>query len=149
VTETSSASQLEALQSALAAELAAIFGYGVVGGRLGGSGLALAQAGYDAHRRRRTTLEALIAGTGATPTPPAPAYQVPAHLDSDRQIERFAATLEHRCAEVYAVVVSAADLPALRKEAAGWLRDAAVRAVVWGGRPEAWPGLATADVSSA
>lgn len=148
MTETSSASQLQALQSALAAEQAAIFGYGVVGGRLGGSGLAFARAGYNAHRQRRTTLEALIAGAGATPTPAAAAYQVPAHLDTDHQIERFAATLEHRCADVYAVIVSAADLPSLRTSAAGWLRDAAVRAVVWGGRPEAWPGLASSVVNS-
>ncbi|MGC3005519.1 DUF4439 domain-containing protein, partial [Streptomyces sp. G35A] len=47
---------LRALQAALAAEHAAVYGYGVVGGRIGKDRRAEARAAYDAHRARRDAL---------------------------------------------------------------------------------------------
>ncbi|MGV9237981.1 DUF4439 domain-containing protein, partial [Streptomyces nigra] len=41
-----------ALQAALAAEHAAVYGYGVVGGRIGEDRRSDARAAYDAHRAR-------------------------------------------------------------------------------------------------
>ncbi|MGV9632289.1 DUF4439 domain-containing protein, partial [Streptomyces sp. NPDC003487] len=47
---------IEALQAALAAEHAAVYGYGVVGGRIGETRRAEARAAYAAHRARRDAL---------------------------------------------------------------------------------------------
>ncbi|NED21451.1 DUF4439 domain-containing protein, partial [Streptomyces sp. SID9913] len=48
--------ELRALQAALAAEHAAVYGYGVVGGRIGKERAPQARSAYDAHRARRDTL---------------------------------------------------------------------------------------------
>ena len=58
--------ELRALQAALAAEHAAVYGYGVVGGRIGERRRTEARTAYDAHRvrssggeRRRSAAEAM------------------------------------------------------------------------------------------
>ncbi|WP_037661545.1 DUF4439 domain-containing protein, partial [Streptomyces aurantiacus] len=48
-----SKNELNALQAALRAEHAAVYGYGVVGGRVGDGRRAEARTAYDAHRARR------------------------------------------------------------------------------------------------
>ncbi len=48
--------ELRALQAALAAEHAAVYGYGVVGGRIGEQRRTEARTAYDAHRARRDAL---------------------------------------------------------------------------------------------
>ncbi|MYS45182.1 DUF4439 domain-containing protein, partial [Streptomyces sp. SID5998] len=50
------AGELTAAQAALAAEHAAVYGYGVVGGRIGRERRAEARTAYDAHRARRDAL---------------------------------------------------------------------------------------------
>ena len=49
--------ELKALQAALRAEHAAVYGYGVVGGRIGDERRADARTAYDAHRARRDGFE--------------------------------------------------------------------------------------------
>ncbi|HET6359230.1 DUF4439 domain-containing protein, partial [Streptomyces sp.] len=49
-------STLDAIQAALAAEHAAVYGYGVVGGRIGEAREAEVRAAYAAHRARRDAL---------------------------------------------------------------------------------------------
>ena len=56
-----------ALQAALAAENAAIFGYGVAGAHLTGSSLAAAEQDWTRHNEARDTLAAMIRQLGATP----------------------------------------------------------------------------------
>ncbi|MGW7362968.1 DUF4439 domain-containing protein, partial [Streptomyces sp. NPDC054841] len=53
-------STLHAAQAALAAEHAALYGYGVVGGRAGESRRAEAMAAHAAHRARRDALERTV-----------------------------------------------------------------------------------------
>jgi hypothetical protein len=133
--------QLKALQAALAAEHAAVYGYGVVGGRIREGRRTEARAAYDAHRARRDALTREIRDLGAAPVAAAPAYALPfAVSDSDAAV-RLAAVLEDRVAGVYSDLVRATG-GEQRRSAAEALREAAVRAVRWNGESVAFPGLA-------
>ncbi|KAF4409794.1 ferritin-like domain-containing protein, partial [Streptomyces lycii] len=134
------AEALDAVQAALAAEHAAVYGYGVVGGRIGDDRRKEAREGYDAHRARRDGLHRTVRDLGGTPEPAAAAYRLPFPVPDAAAAERLAAELEDRLGGVYADLVRASD-GALRREAAGALREAAVRAVRWRGRSVAFPGL--------
>ncbi|MET8248740.1 ferritin-like domain-containing protein [Streptomyces sp. NPDC005202] len=133
--------ELEALQAALAAEHAAVYGYGVVGGRIRESGRADARAAYDAHRARRDSLARRVRDLGGRPVAAAAAYALPFPVPDSAAAVRFAAELEERVAGVYSDLVRATD-GERRREAAGALREAAVRAVRWRGESVAFPGLA-------
>ncbi|MFK4147398.1 ferritin-like domain-containing protein [Streptomyces sp. NPDC004065] len=132
---------LTALQAAIAAEHAAVYGYGVVGGRLGEERRAEARAAYDAHRARRDALTREVRDLGERPAAAAAAYALPFPVTDSATAVRFAAELEERVAGVYSDLVRAAG-GARRREAAGALREAAVRAVRWRGESVAFPGLA-------
>ncbi|WP_225823217.1 ferritin-like domain-containing protein [Streptomyces naphthomycinicus] len=133
--------EVTALQAALAAEHAAVYGYGVVGGRIGERRRAEARAAYDAHRARRDTLVRAVRDLGGTPVAASAAYALPFPVSDGAAAVRLAARLEERVAGVYSDLVRAAA-GARRADAAGALREAAVRAVRWGGESVAFPGLA-------
>ncbi|WP_267244557.1 DUF4439 domain-containing protein [Streptomyces sp. PR69] len=132
---------LQAVQAALGAEHAAVYGYGVVGGRVGEDRAAEARTAYAAHRARRDSLARTARDLGGTPDAAAPAYALPFPVPDAAAAERLAAALEDRVAGVYSDLVRAAEGP-LRTEAARALREAAVRAVRWRGSGVAFPGLA-------
>ncbi|MDT3400875.1 DUF4439 domain-containing protein, partial [Streptomyces sp. B1866] len=123
---------MPAVQAALAAEHAAVYGYGVVGGRVGDDRLADARDAYAAHRARRDVLERTVRDLDGRPASAAPAYALPFPVPDAAAAVRLAAELEDRVAAVYADLVRAAE-GGLRREAAGALREAAVRAVRWRG----------------
>ncbi|GAA0932822.1 ferritin-like domain-containing protein [Streptomyces thermoalcalitolerans] len=133
--------QLEALQAALAAEHAAVYGYGVVGGRLRDSRRKEALEAYVAHRARRDALTRAIRDLGEQPVAAAAAYALPFPVPDSATAVRFAAELEERVAGVYSDLVRAST-GERRREAAVALREAAVRAVRWRGESVAFPGLA-------
>ncbi|GHD96857.1 DUF4439 domain-containing protein [Streptomyces naganishii] len=133
--------RLKALQAALAAEHAAVYGYGVVGGRVGEVRRAEARAAYDAHRARRDALAREVRGLGERPVAAAAAYALPFPVPDSAAAVRFAALLEDRVAGVYSDLVRATG-GGRRTEAAAALREAAVRAVRWSGESVAFPGLA-------
>ncbi|MFI0262718.1 ferritin-like domain-containing protein [Streptomyces sp. NPDC017056] len=135
------AAELRALQSALAAEHAVVYGYGVVGGRIGADRRKEAREAYDAHRARRDELGRGIRDLGGTPRAAAAAYELPFPVPDSAAAVRLAAELEDRVAAVYADLVRAGG-GARRKDAAAALREAAVRAVRWRGSGVAFPGLA-------
>ncbi|MGW6600291.1 ferritin-like domain-containing protein [Streptomyces sp. NPDC055036] len=132
---------LHAAQAALAAEHAAVYGYGVVGGRVGGARRSEATSAHAAHRARRDALARTVRDLGGTPAAAAPAYTLPFPVPDSAAAVRLAAELEDRVAAVYSDLVRASEGP-LRREAAGALREAAVRAVRWRGTGVAFPGLA-------
>ena len=68
--------ELTALQAVLAAEHAAVYGYGVVGGRVGEDRSSEARAAYDAHRARRDALAREVRGLGAEPVAASAGYSV-------------------------------------------------------------------------
>ncbi|MEU5538144.1 ferritin-like domain-containing protein [Streptomyces sp. NPDC020362] len=133
--------ELTALQAALAAEHAAVYGYGVVGGRIDQRRRPEAQAAYDAHRARRDALVHDVRDLGAEPVAASAAYALPFPVPDAASAVRLAAQLEERVAGVYSDLVRAAT-GRRRGAAAGALREAAVRAVRWSGESVAFPGLA-------
>ncbi|GAU70055.1 hypothetical protein SSP35_16_00500 [Streptomyces sp. NBRC 110611] len=132
--------ELTAVQAALAAEHAAVYGYGVVGGRIADDRRAEARTAYDAHRARRDALHRQVRDLGGTPAAAAAAYKLPFPVPDAAAAARLAAELEDRLAAVYADLVRAGGR-ARRAEAAAALREAAVRAVRWRGSGAAFPGL--------
>lgn len=132
--------RLTALQAALAAEHAAVYGYGVVGGRISQERRSEARAAYDAHRARRDALAREVRDLGAEPVAASAAYALPFPVPDSAAAVRLAAELEDRVAGVYSDLVRAAE-GELRGTAAEALREAAVRAVRWRGESVAFPGL--------
>src|SRR4051794_26801926 len=114
------AGELKALQAALAAEHAAVYGYGVVGGRIDEKRRTEARSAYDAHRARRDALTREIRDLGGTPAAAAAAYALPFPVPDPAAAVRLAAELEERVAGVYADLVRAAG-GELRRSAAGAL----------------------------
>ncbi|MFD3578328.1 ferritin-like domain-containing protein [Streptomyces sp. NPDC058644] len=133
--------ELRAVQAALGAEHAAVYGFGVVGARIGEGRRAEARTAYDAHRARRDELQRAVRDLGGEPEPSAPAYALPFPVPDSAAAVRLATELEERVAGVYADLVRAST-GARRGSAAEALREAAVRAARWRGGSVAFPGLA-------
>ena len=134
---------VEVLQTALAAEHAALYVYGFLGARTSESGQPLVFAevsdAYAVHRAWRDLLTRRLLDEGAEPTPAAPTYEVPTTPATVRGVIRAAADLEARCAETYAYVV-ANTTGQDRQWAVGALTRAAIRQVAYGAPPGAFPG---------
>ncbi|MFF7844284.1 ferritin-like domain-containing protein [Streptomyces ossamyceticus] len=136
-----SGAELKAMQAALGAEHAAVYGYGIVGGKIGDARQSEAREAYDAHRARRDLLTRAVRDLDGRPEASAAAYALPfAVTDADSAV-RLAVELEERVAWVYSDLVRAAT-GERRASAAEALREAAVRAVRWRGGSVAFPGLA-------
>jgi hypothetical protein len=130
-----------AAQAALAAEHAAVYGYGVVGGRVALARQSEAQQAYDAHRAARDAMARTVADLGAVPVAADAGYALPFPVKGPADAVRLAAFLEERVAGAYGDLV-AASIGGIRRDAAGALRAAAVRAVRWSGESVAFPGSA-------
>ena len=135
------AAELTAVQAALAAEHAAVYGYGVVGGRIREGRRQEAKTAYDAHRARRDALVREVRDLGGTPVAASAGYALPFPVPDSAAAVQLAAQLEDRVAGVYSDLVRAAT-GGLRGTAAEALREAAVRAVRWRGGSVPFPGLA-------
>ncbi|MGW5866778.1 ferritin-like domain-containing protein [Streptomyces sp. NPDC055239] len=133
--------ELKAVQAALAAEHAAVYGFGVVGGRIGEGRRSEARTAYDTHRARRDELQRAVRDLGGEPEPSAAAYALPFAVPDSAAAVRLATDLEERVAGVYSDLVRAST-GARRGSAAEALRDAAVRAARWRGGSVTFPGLA-------
>lgn len=129
-----------ALQGALAAEHAAVYGYGVVGAMLEGSAQSHARASWTAHRVARDTLVAMLTKLGATPAAASPAYEMPFAVTNANLAKELAATLEDGVTRAYLAVVAVTD-PTLRAFAARAMQTSANRAVSWRGTTVAFPGM--------
>jgi Domain of unknown function (DUF4439) len=129
-----------ALQAALAAEHAAVYGYGVVGANLSGTRQATAMTDWVAHQVARDTLEAMLRSRGAQPVAAAVAYQLPVTVRTSAQAASLAVILEDRVATAYLglVVLTSASV---RQFGALQVRAAALRAAAWRGSTVAFPGL--------
>ena len=141
------AAGIAALQGALAAEHAAVYGYGVVGAMLGAEQESLARADWLAHQEARDGLEAMLVTLGATPVAASPAYQLPFPVTGEASAVRLAAALEDGVTQAYLVLVAVTD-QALRSFGALAMQPPANRAVAWRGTTVAFPGLPTASSSA-
>ena len=137
-----SSASVAALQGALAAEHAAVYGYGVVGAMLAGNEQADARADWTAHQVARDTLEAMLAKLGATPVAASPAYALPFPVTSASTAAKLAATLEEGVTRGYLGLVAVSN-PTLRAFAAKAMQTSANRALAWSGSTVAFPGMPT------
>jgi Domain of unknown function (DUF4439) len=131
---------VETLQTALAGEHAAIFGYGAAGPRLTGAAERDARAGLSVHRQRRALLIDLIIDAGAEPVAAAASYTLPGRVTDAASARALLAMIETQVAAPYADLVLTAAA-AERTVPAGWLADSATRRARWGGGVAALPGL--------
>jgi hypothetical protein len=138
---------VDALQSALAAEHAAVYGYGVVGAYLSGTSRASATSDWVAHQNARDELEAMLRSGGSEPEPAAVAYQLPIPVRTPAAAVSLAVIVEERVATAYLGLV-ALNTPALRELGALQLRACALRAASWRGSTVAFPGLTAAALSA-
>ena len=138
-------SYVDALNTMLATEHATVYVYGALGAQTSQTGspalYADVDAAYSEHRSRRDQVVAMIRDLGGEPAAAEPAYELPADLSTPELVMRRALRLEKSCAETYAYVV--ANSP---QEQRRWVINAligsAVRALAFGGAPEALPGSA-------
>jgi hypothetical protein len=129
-----------ALQGALAAEDAAVYGYGVAGAHLTGSRRAAAVRDWTAHENARDALAGMLAAQGARPVAAAAGYELPFAVHSAAAAVALATVLEDRLCGAYLGLVGLPD-PALRAFGAREARTAALRAAAWRGSTLAFPGL--------
>ena len=129
-----------ALQAALAAEDAAVFGYGVVGAHLTGSRLAAARQDWTGHQEARDTLALMIARMGATPAAAQAFYQLPFRVHDAATATALAVYLEDGVTGAHLGLVAVRDT-GLRRFAAMAMQGAARRAAYWRGSTQAFPGL--------
>ena len=100
------AAGVSALQDALAAENAAIFGYGVAGARLTGNKQATAQRDWLQHRLARDNLIGMITRLGATADAAQVYYQLPFTVRDQAQATALAAYLEDGVTRAYLGLVA-------------------------------------------
>ena len=134
------AAAVPALQAALAAEDAAIFGYGVVGAHLTGSSQTAAGQDWTGHNQARDTLTAMISGLGAEPAAAQASYRLPFRVHDTASAMKLAAYLEDGVTQAYLGLVAVSD-QRLRHYGALAMRQAAQRAAFWRGSTQAFPGL--------
>jgi uncharacterized protein DUF4439 len=134
------AAAVPALQAALAAENAAIFGYGVVGAHLTGSSQTVAGQDWTGHNQARDTLTAMISGLGAAPAAAQASYRLPFRVHDTASAMKLAAYLEDGVTQAYLGLVAVSD-QRLRRYSALAMQQAARRAVFWRGTTQAFPGL--------
>ena len=135
---------VEALQATLAAEHAAVYVYGVIGGRVSVSAQpdlwSRVRSAYNLHRARRDQLTSMVRTAGAEPVPAEVSYQVPNQTGTPAEQEAASCTVEERCCAVYAELVGATSR-AQRQWALDALEDAAVRLLGFGGAATPYPGI--------
>ncbi|UAL28801.1 ferritin-like domain-containing protein [Nocardioides rotundus] len=135
---------VDALQHTLAAEHAAVYVYGALGGMTSQASAAALYAtlteGYDAHRTRRDALVAQLGRRGERPVAAEAVYDLPADLAGEGQVRRAARSVERACAETYAALVSETTGD-LRSGALAALAESALRELDLGAEPQHFPGV--------
>jgi hypothetical protein len=140
-------STIEGLQAALAAEHAAIYGYGVMGARLHGAQQQAVRSMWATHRTRRDQLIGFISALGTKPVAAAAAYKLPVQVTSAQTAAQLGTVIEDGMIAAY-LVLAGADDPKLRRFAALAMQEATTRGVRWRGSAlaTAFPGLVTTAV---
>src|SRR3954452_21963061 len=120
-----------ALSDALAAEHAAVWGYGVVGAALKDAGRPQAADAESAHRGARDQVSSLLASRKAEVVDAKGAYALPFPVLSDVDAAALAVVLEDGVAAAWGRGLGQAAERSTRELAVGALGDAEVRAVSW------------------
>jgi hypothetical protein len=133
---------VQALQAALAAEEAAVFGYGVAGAHLSGSRKSAAEQDWTEHNEARDTLTTMISALGAAPVAAQAFYRLPFSVHDAASAAKLAADLEDGVTRAYLGLVAVSDRR-LRTFGALAMQASAERAAFWRGTTEAFPGLSS------
>src|SRR3954451_14709427 len=120
-----------ALSDALAAEHAAVWGYGVVGAALKDAGRPQAADAESAHRGVRDQVSALLASRKAEVVDAKGAYALPFPVLSDVDAAALAVVLEDGVATAWVRVLDQSAERSTRDLAVGVLSATEVRAVGW------------------
>lgn len=120
-----------ALQLALAAEHAAVWGYAVVGSVLAEGMRDAVVAVQSAHRELRDDTAARLRSLGADPVQALPGYALPFTVEESAAALALAALLEDGTAAAWRYVLGATDDVLLRGTALTALTGSAVQAVRW------------------
>ncbi|GAA0632004.1 hypothetical protein GCM10009547_39760 [Sporichthya brevicatena] len=130
----------EVLGEVLAAEHAAVYGYGAAAAQLSGINRAAALQALDVHRDRRDQLRRKILDGGGTPVESQAAYQLPRPFTGLATVVDVVAGIERDVALAFGALVAASDGDD-RGFAARALQDAAVRESAWRREAARFPGL--------
>ncbi|MGH3905563.1 MAG: ferritin-like domain-containing protein [Pseudonocardiaceae bacterium] len=123
---------VDALQSALAAEHAAVWAYGLAGAFLTGEPAEQLAETAAAHRARRDATERALLDAGAQPVPAEPGYRTPEPVTDAASALRLAIIAETDAAEAWRSVIERSPAEAdVRRAALDALTEAAVRATRW------------------
>jgi Domain of unknown function (DUF4439) len=137
---TGSVSLVQAMQAALAAENAAIFGYGVAGAHLSGARKTAAERDWTGHNEARDTLTTMISALGATPAAAQAYYRLPFAVHNAATATALAAYLEDGVTRAYLGLVAVTG-EKWRTFGALAMQTSAQRAAFWRGTTQAFPGL--------
>lgn len=129
---------LEAWTAVVEGEDAAVYAYSVAGAQVSGGGRRKALAGLEAHRANRSRAASTVAGLGGTPPPAAAAYDLPEGIEDPTVARSTMAGVDNALVATYADAAAASD-GGDRRWAARTASECAVRAVVWGAEPQAFP----------
>ena len=124
----------DALQLALAAEHAAVWGYGTVGAALAEGTRAEVLAAQQAHRDLRDRVSGLLEAAGVDPVPTEAAYALPFPVLSAVDAAALAVTLEDGTTAAWVYVLDQAAERSTRELAVAAASAAEVRAVSWRGQ---------------
>ncbi|MBB3085770.1 ferritin-like domain-containing protein [Geodermatophilus sabuli] len=122
-----------ALREALAAEHAAVWGYGTVGAALTAGSRPQVSAAENAHRDVRDRLAELLQQRGDDPVPAEAGYALPFPVLSAVDAAALAVVLEDGVAAAWVRVLDQAVQSTVRRMAVDELAGAEVRAVGWRG----------------
>jgi Domain of unknown function (DUF4439) len=136
-----------ALQAALAAEHAAVYGYGVAGALMQGNDQDIARSYWRLHQDARDTLTAMISRLGATPVAASAAYDLPFTVNDAASARRLAVYIEEGVTRAYLGVVAVSDA-GLRAFGALAMQEPADRATAWSGQTTAFPGMTSAALAT-
>ncbi|HEY7224349.1 MAG TPA: ferritin-like domain-containing protein [Micromonosporaceae bacterium] len=121
---------VDALRAALAAEHAAIYGYGVAGAHLTGDTQKAARQAESVHRERRDEVALRIQEQGGALVAAEPAYALPFPVSNDADAKRLAARLEEGTAGAWREALHGTEDDD-RRLALDALIDCAVMATRW------------------
>jgi hypothetical protein len=139
-----------ALQEVLAAEHVAVWGYGIVGAALGGSGRSDAVSAQAAHRDLRDGVAELLDSRHQSPVPAKAGYALPFPVLSAHDAAALAVRLEDGVARAWVQLLDQAARKSTRTLAVQSLAATELRAVSWRGAAgqqpvtSAFPGLPSA-----
>ncbi|MEQ0561054.1 ferritin-like domain-containing protein [Amycolatopsis sp. NEAU-NG30] len=125
------AEAVDPLQTALAAEHAAVWVYGLVGAFLPADFGDAEKSGAAEHALRRDFLQTTLSASGATPVAPEPAYVPKNPVTDAKSASQVVATAEADCASAWLAVVGHTDDAGLRTTALNALVAASRRGTPW------------------